>query len=76
MALPTQKRSKSKQRIKQYRLRIKKPTLSKCPKCKKVIRPHHLCSFCGTYLNREIIKPRAEKKSEKDKKKEKKEKKT
>lgn len=71
MALPTQKRSKSRQRVKQYRTRIKKPVLCQCPKCKKPIQPHHLCLFCGTYKNKEIIKPKLEKKTKKGKEKKK-----
>lgn len=65
MALPTQKRSKSRKKIKQYSFRLKSLNLSNCPKCKKPIRSHHVCLFCGTYNSKEIIKS----KTEKDKKK-------
>lgn len=68
MALPTQKRSKSRQKIRQYQYRLKKLNLSVCPKCKKPVRPHHICLFCGTYKEKEIIKPKS-KKTEKDKNK-------
>jgi len=68
MALPTQKRTKSRKRIKQYHLRLKRPILSLCPKCKKPVRPHHLCLFCGTYANQEIIKPKIKEKKKKEKK--------
>ncbi len=56
MALPTKKRSKTIKRIKQYKNRLKKKNLGVCPKCKKPVLSHHVCRFCGTYLNREIIK--------------------
>ena len=74
MALPTQKRSKTRKKIKQYHYRLKKKDLSVCPKCKKPTLPHHTCLFCGTYINKEIVKLKVDKKSKK-KEKEKKEKK-
>ncbi len=71
MALPTQKRSKSRQKRRQYQYRLKKIYLSICPKCKKPKRSHQACPFCGTYMDKEVIKP----KSVKDRNKNKKEKK-
>lgn len=73
MALPTQKRSKSRKRVKQYKERLKKQVLSVCSKCKKPVLSHHVCHFCGTYMNKEVINPKKDKK-EKMKEKEKKEK--
>ena len=67
MALPTQKRSKTRKKIKQYRCRLKQRNLSVCPKCKKPVLSHHACLFCGTYINKEVIKPKAEKKTKKGK---------
>jgi len=72
MALPTQKRSKSRSRVKQYRYRLKKINLLPCSKCQKPVLPHHLCSFCGVYNNKKVMdiktktktkekKPKAEK---------------
>ncbi|MCD6471241.1 50S ribosomal protein L32 [bacterium] len=55
MALPTQKRTKSRKKRKQYQYRIKKLNLVKCPHCGKLILPHHVCPYCGYYLNEEII---------------------
>ena len=65
MALPTQKRSKSHKRTRQYQYRLKKLNLVPCPKCKKMVRPHHVCPYCGTYVGREVIKPKPPKKQEK-----------
>ena len=69
MALPTQKRTKTRQKIKQYQYRLKKISLSICPKCKKPTRPHRVCPFCGTYLKREIITPKLAKKKKGEKEK-------
>ena len=60
MALPTQKRSKSRQKRRQYQYRLKKIYLSVCPKCKKPKQSHKICPFCGTYMDKEIIKPEGE----------------
>ena len=76
MALPTQKRSKSRQKRRQYQYRLKKIYLSICPKCKKPKRSHQVCPFCGTYMNKEIIKPESETKKNRKKKETKKAKKT
>jgi len=65
MALPTQKRSKARKKTRQYQYRLKKPNLSICPKCKKPVRPHHVCPFCGTYMGREVIEIKSKKKKEK-----------
>jgi len=53
-------------------LKLKKRTLSKCSKCGEPILPHHICSFCGYYKNREVIDVLAklEKKEKKQKEKE------
>lgn len=58
MALPNQKRAKSRKRVRQYRLRLTKKQLGKCLKCGKAVMPHHVCSFCGYYKNQEIIAPK------------------
>ncbi len=68
MALPTQKRSKSRQKRRQYQYRLKKIYLSICPKCKKPKLPHQVCPFCGTYMGKEIIKVEDKKRKNKDQK--------
>ena len=34
---------------------LKKINLTKCGKCGKSIKPHHACSACGYYKNKEVI---------------------
>jgi len=55
MGLPAKQRPKSRKRRVQYHYRLKKINLRSCSKCKKPVLPHHLCSFCGTYANRQIL---------------------
>ena len=39
--------------------KLEAPTLTKCPKCGELIRPHRLCKACGYYKGREVIKVEA-----------------
>jgi large subunit ribosomal protein L32 len=67
--------SKKKSRASHFALKTNK--LSVCSKCKKPVRPHHACGFCGTYNKKEAIKIRPDKEARKlSKKKKDKEKKT
>lgn len=36
-------------------IRLKEPVLAACPKCKKPVKPHTVCLFCGFYKGREVI---------------------
>ncbi len=63
MALPTQKRSKSRQKRRTSLRKVGSKTLTVCPRCKKEIPPHHVCPYCGYYKNQEVIKFKEEKKS-------------
>jgi len=66
MALPTQKRSKSRKRVKQYKDRMKKRILSVCRQCKSPVLSHHACPSCGKYSDREVFQPRSEKRKKKE----------
>lgn len=55
MGLPAKQRPKSRKRRIQYHYQLKKINLSFCSKCKKPILSHHLCLFCGTYADRQIL---------------------
>lgn len=57
MSVPKQRKAKSRVRTKQYKDRLNKKQLSVCPQCKKPLRPHHACPFCGYYAGREIFSP-------------------
>ena len=39
--------------------KLEAPTLTKCPKCGELFRPHWLCKACGYYKGREVIKVEA-----------------
>ena len=70
MPHPTQKHTKSRKRIRRSAIKLKKTALSKCPKCKRTVKPHTACAFCGTYKGKEILKIRLKKKEKKERAKE------
>ncbi|HKL17159.1 MAG TPA: 50S ribosomal protein L32 [Patescibacteria group bacterium] len=56
MAVPKQKRSKSRRKRRKYQFRIKKANLRKCPECGKPIPSHQACPYCGKYKGDQVIK--------------------
>jgi len=52
---PTQRHTKSRKRKRRSTIHLKTPTLSTCPKCKRKLKPHNVCAFCGTYNGKNII---------------------
>ncbi len=58
MANPKKKKTHSKTHKGRAHLALKKVTLKKCDKCGSMRKPHTVCSFCGTYKNKEVIKPK------------------
>ncbi|MFC1687189.1 50S ribosomal protein L32 [Patescibacteria group bacterium] len=70
MGLPKKKRSKQQKRERASHFALQQTSLSSCPKCKKPIRPHTVCTHCGYYKGRDVLK--LDLKSERKKKKEKK----
>ncbi len=78
MALPSKRSTKSGKRRRLAYYKQSKRKLQICPKCKKPVRSHQACSFCGSYRGREImnIKIKAKKPGQKKTKEEKKEEKS
>lgn len=59
MGLPGHRRTSSHKRRRAAHFALKKASLAECPKCKKPVRPHHACAFCGTYRGRQVLKAKA-----------------
>ncbi len=55
MAVPKQKRSKSRQKRRKYQFRVKNTNLRKCPECGKPVPSHQACPNCGTYKGKQVI---------------------
>lgn len=57
MAMPKHKISKSRRDMrKANHLKVKAPSLSKCPQCNEPKMPHRVCIHCGYYKSKEIVK--------------------
>jgi large subunit ribosomal protein L32 len=55
MAVPRHRHTKSKVHKRRMHIYITPPVLTICQKCKKPVRPHTICRYCGYYKGREFI---------------------
>ncbi len=55
MAVPKQRKTKSRRNQRRSHIYLKMPVLVSCPKCGKPARPHSVCLNCGFYKAREVI---------------------
>jgi len=55
-ALPKRKHSKARSAKRRSHLALKEPGLVKCTNCKHMMRPHNVCTNCGFYNGKEVIK--------------------
>jgi len=62
MSVPAKKRPRSEKRKRAIQQALKKSKYISCPKCKRPKKPHLVCSYCGSYKNREILKSKLDKK--------------
>lgn len=65
MALQNRRHSKQRGRKRRTHWKLKSPSLSVCPQCKKPKPPHRICPFCGFYKDRVVVKIEPKKKKEK-----------
>ena len=56
MAVPFRRRSKTKKRMRRTHLKKDVGALTVCPQCGETIRPHRVCTKCGYYKGKEVIK--------------------
>ncbi|MFA5134819.1 MAG: 50S ribosomal protein L32 [Patescibacteria group bacterium] len=72
MGTPAKRRTKQQKRERASHIKLEKQALTSCPKCKKPIRPHFVCKFCGYYKGTDILSldTKAERKKKKQKKRE------
>jgi len=71
MAVPKKRHTKSRRNKRRSHQALSRIRFSVCPKCKEPVLPHHFCSFCGTYKDREVIDVLAKLTKKERKKKEK-----
>lgn len=60
MAVPKRKQSSARQNKRRSNVwKLSAPALMKCPHCGELVAPHRVCSNCGYYNGREVIKKEA-----------------
>ena len=55
MSVPVRRQTHGKTRLRRAHHGLKKMVLSICAKCKKTVKPHHACGFCGTYSGKQVV---------------------
>jgi large subunit ribosomal protein L32 len=55
MAVPKKKKSAAKSKQHRAHNALKAEASVKCPKCGEKKRPHHICSACGAYGDKQVI---------------------
>ncbi len=55
MAVPKQRKTKSRRNQRRMHIHLDKPSLVDCPQCKEKKLMHTVCKACGYYKNREVI---------------------
>ncbi len=55
MGLPGHRRTSSHKRRRAAHFALETTAFNACPKCKKPLRPHRACAFCGTYKGRSVV---------------------
>ncbi len=76
MAVPKQRKTKSRRNQRRSHISLKSPSLISCPKCGKRVLSHTVCLNCGYYAGKNVVDVMAKltKKERKEKEKEIKEK--
>lgn len=57
MAVPKQKKSRSRTRSRRAQWKAQPPALVSCPRCRETKLPHIACPACGTYNQRQVLQP-------------------
>jgi len=72
MAVPKQRKTKSRRNQRRMHIHLNEPSLGICPKCKAPILPHTVCKNCGYYKGKQVIDvmKKLDKKAKKEKAKE------
>jgi large subunit ribosomal protein L32 len=54
-AVPKRKISKRRSKTRANHLALKGVALVTCPRCGAPVRPHHVCTACGTYQGIQVV---------------------
>jgi len=72
MAVPKQRKTKSRRNQRRMHIHLDEPSFGICPKCKTPVLAHTVCKNCGYYKGKQIIDvmKKLDKKARKEKEKE------
>ncbi|MBI2336919.1 MAG: 50S ribosomal protein L32 [Deltaproteobacteria bacterium] len=56
MPVPKRRKSKSKKGMRRAHQHLAGMSISLCPRCKTPKLPHHVCTHCGYYKDRDVLK--------------------
>ena len=56
MAVPKRQMSKARRDSRRANWKLAAPGLVECPQCHELKRPHHVCTECGYYDGKEVVK--------------------
>ncbi len=65
MSVPKKKRTRGSKKRRASHFALKKTKTVLCSKCKRAKLPHQVCTFCGSYKGKDVIKSKLDKKEEK-----------
>ena len=54
-AVPFRKVSKTRKRMRRSHNAMDLPGTTKCPECGEIIKPHRVCSKCGSYKGKKVV---------------------
>ena len=60
MAVPARKVSKTRKRMRRTHYKISENSTTKCKTCGEEIRPHRVCTSCGSYKGKEVVEVKKE----------------
>ncbi len=69
MAVPKQRKTKSRRNQRRMHIYLSKPALTDCPQCKEKKLMHAVCNACGYYRGKEIVDVLKKEKTASEKKK-------
>ncbi len=58
MPVPKYRTSASRRDQRRSHHALKAKSLSNCPNCQEVRKPHHACPSCGHYKGQQVVEPR------------------
>ena len=56
MAVPKNRLSQTRQKMRRANWKLTAPGFVECPQCHEAMMPHHVCPTCGYYKGKQVVK--------------------